>query len=221
MKLLFALLLYICTASFIVSYDEGNSIKIIDYETCEISFEIKYNVNSATYESNLMTINAHELDNNILNATIQLTNSSDEYVFTFLDNGYNELYIYDMFKYLTIYKNNTKIGTTYVTNNNITILTPNTSYFINQDTYAHCPLPNVISYYVIVINDSVIPQNVIIGGIAVSLPDNQPKKKLNVEVIVVCIWAGIFITILILCTIPQISEKNNKRYGRLSANLLA
>src|SRR5580692_4114416 len=147
MLFILSLLLQSCIANFIVSYDLSSSINVINYSTCSTDFKINFNQNDATYSSDLMTIDVSHIENNALKALVKLNNSSDEYMFIFLDNGDDDFNIYKMFKYLTIYKNNAQIGTTYVNNDNISILTPNISYFINQDTYAHCPLPTIWSYY--------------------------------------------------------------------------
>lgn len=169
-----SLLLQICTANFIISYDLDETIQISSFTNCSNEFAIHYNKYQATYSTDLMSINVNHIENNGLKAIINLNNSIDRYTFEFLDNGDNEMYIYNMFKYLTIYKNEIQIGTTYVINNNISILSPNISYIINQNTAAHCPLPHTFSYYCLVLDDTVIPQNIMMAGIAVSLPLNYP-----------------------------------------------
>lgn len=197
-----------CVANFIISYDLSSSINVINYENCSTDFKINFNEDDATYSSDLMTIVVSHIENDALKASVKLNNDSDEYTFVFLDNGDDEFNIYRMFTYLTIYKNNVQIGTTYVSDDNINILTPNISYSINQNEYAHCPLLTLWSYYCLVFDVSVIPQNVMIAGIAVTLPWNYPKDHVSylVYTLPFIILIGI-VGIALICYI-----KNRKKH---------
>jgi hypothetical protein len=188
-----------CVANFIISYDLSSSISVINYENCSTDFKISFNEYDATYSSNLMTIVVSHVVNNALKAIIKLNNDTDLYTFMFLDNGNDELNIYRMFTFLTIYKNDVQIGTTIVSDNNINILTPNISYSINQNEYANCPLPTIWSYYCLIFDVSVIPQNVMTAGIAVTLPWNYPKN--HVDILIYLLPILLLLLMLLFCVI--------------------
>jgi predicted small integral membrane protein len=197
--LLFLLLLQTSIADFIISYDLDETIQISYYTNCSSDFKINYDTSTATYSSNLMTINVEHMTNGGLKALIKLNNSPDNYTFIFLTDRRSDIYIYNMFKYLTIYKNEIKIGHTYVFNDNISILTPNIDYIINQDTYAPCPLTHLEAYYCLVLNDTVIPQNVVIAGIAVTLTANHPIHHYELIIAIPIIILFVLIAILWFC----------------------
>jgi hypothetical protein len=222
MFLILLFFLQLCIANFIVSYDSSSIINIINYDSCFVDHTIYFNKKDATYSSDLMIINVSHLatENNALKATIKLNNDTDEYTFIFFDNGDYDLHIYKMFKYLTIYKNNILIGTTYVADSNITILTPNASYFINQDTYSHCPLYNIYSYYCIEIDSSIIPEKVMYGGLAVSLPWNYPQNSSFDIVILVLPMTVIGLIIVFIISVCCCKKKQNVQKVQEYAPLL-
>lgn len=188
--------LFLCGANIIVSYDGDSQISVNNLDTCLLEYTINYNFNDATYTCDYATIQMSRPTDASLRADIILNGSFDNYSFMFFDNGDDELYIYTIFKYLTIYKNDTMIGTTYVSDDNITIFAPNASYIIDQSMYAHCPLPTFRSYYCQDIDNSTIPENVMAAGIAVTLTSNYPfsypsfnsKTALIVTGVIACIF---------------------------------
>jgi hypothetical protein len=237
----------LCSADLIVSYDEDSKITVgndnANTDTCLIDYTINYNRNDATYSSDYVSINVVKSINDSLRADIFQTGSTDNYSFAFLEpnglpvvnNGDDKVYIYALFKYLMIYKNNVVIATTNVTDNNITILSTNLStidskgsyafdqnilYIINQNisTNTNCPLPTIMSYYCQIIDNLTIPENVMAAGIAVTLTTNTPLK-LSKPFPVGIVISEIIVFVVVCVLVTMLMKARKDRQLTLTVNV--
>jgi len=180
MFITYILLLGLVNANFEVSDDNDNNniVNVYNTNNCSLEFTINYNEDSNSYISNIMSIN----NDGHTTATIKLNN--DNYIYRFMYNKYDsgDEYIYYTFTYLNIYKNESLVGITIVSNNNITVMTANNDvlYYISQNyPDSKCKLPNSFSYYGITINNTIIPENIMATGIGIILPIVHSDYNLN------------------------------------------
>lgn len=217
-----------CLVDYVINYDRSDASYDSDYVSIIVSRPTDKSLRADIFLTSSYIQKQHVADplqsyvvqkqhmpDPLQSHVVQKQHMPDNYSFVFLDNGDGELYKYAMFKSLTIYKNDVIVGSTIVENNNITILSPNISYIINQNTSTNvCPLPTVMSYYCQIIDNLTIPEKVMTAGIAVTLTSNYPLKTSKHFPFAIVISEIVVIIIVCVCVTKLMKARKDRRLTR-------
>lgn len=206
----------------------NDKIKIIDINNCNILFEISYhsynyNIDGSNYD--VLTDTTYTTENITIKNNYKLQyfeiNRKNEtnitYIFEFPEYSKytNSIYNYSIFKKMIIYKNDLLVAYSNV-NNNISIMSLcNINFFIiDVMTSTNCSILNESIYVIKVVNNTIIPEDILVSVISIFAHQFCNKKNNNSALIIVIIALIIIMVLCLMCTVHNILinyvKKNQK-----------